>query len=266
MTAHPATHGRVAGRDFALTLVLLAAVQTVRVEVADTRTEAWPSATPPPPADPDAETGRGLLLVDALATRWGVTGRTNRPGKTAWTELVVTACPAASPQECEDRERHIRHRGAWMSVLIRPARATEAELLSALALRSKAHWGYDAAFLEACKDELTLDEGEVADRRTHVADRAGHVLGFTTLEGEPPTGVLGMMFVEPQAIGQGVGRLLFEHTVAAARELGFARITLDADPHAEPFYRAVGAVRAGSAPSGSLPGRVLPRMIVSLVR
>lgn len=112
LAANAATHGRVAGRDFALTLSLLEAAQTVRVEMADTRAEAWPSAAPPPPAGPDAETGRGMLLVDALATRWGVAGRTDGPGKTVWAELVMTACPAASPQECEDRERHIRYRGA----------------------------------------------------------------------------------------------------------------------------------------------------------
>ena len=32
---------------------------------------------------------------------------------------------------------------------IREARPDEAELLSELAFRSKAHWGYDAEFLEA---------------------------------------------------------------------------------------------------------------------
>ena len=151
-----------------------------------------------------------------------------------------------------------------MTLLIRPARAAEAVALSELALRSKAHWGYDAAFLEACEDELTVDAGDVAERRAMVADRDGEILGFTTLEGQPPTGVLGMMFVAPQAIGQGVGRLLFAHTVALAREVGFARLTLDADPNAEPFYRAMGAVRAGSSPSGSIAGRVLPRMVVDL--
>lgn len=151
-----------------------------------------------------------------------------------------------------------------MSVLIRPARAAEAETLSELALRSKAHWGYDAAFMEACRDELTVAAGDVADRRAMVADRDGEILGFTTLEGQPPAGVLGMMFVEPQAIGQGIGRLLFEHTVAVGRELGFTRLTLDADPNAEPFYRAMGAVQAGSSPSGSLAGRTLPHMVVTL--
>ncbi|NUK01092.1 GNAT family N-acetyltransferase [Streptomyces lunaelactis] len=153
-----------------------------------------------------------------------------------------------------------------MSVLIRPARATEAEILSALALRSKAHWGYDAEFLDACKDELTVGAGEVARRRATVADRDGHILGFTTLEEEPPTGVLGMMFVEPQAIGQGIGRLLFEHTIAAGRELGFVQITIDADPNAEPFYRAMGAVRIGNVPSGSIAYRVLPQLVITIQR
>ncbi|GEC06375.1 N-acetyltransferase [Streptomyces spinoverrucosus] len=153
-----------------------------------------------------------------------------------------------------------------MSVLIRPARTTEAEALSDLALRSKAHWGYDTEFLEACRDELTVEASEVAYRRATVAERDGRILGFTTLEGKPPTGVLGMMFVEPQVIGQGIGRLLFEHTMAAGRALGFAQVTIDAHPNAEPFYRAMGAVRTGNVPSGSIAGRLLPRMVVTIQR
>ncbi|MEU6114102.1 GNAT family N-acetyltransferase [Streptomyces sp. NPDC047117] len=152
-----------------------------------------------------------------------------------------------------------------MSVLIRPALPTEAETLSDLALRSKAHWGYDTAFLDACRDELAVGAHEVESRRATVAaDRDGNILGFTTLESEPPTGVLGMMFVEPHAMGQGIGRLLFDHVVATSRELGFTRLTIDADPNAEPFYLAMGAVRTGSAPSGSITGRVLPQLALAI--
>ncbi|MFE9573580.1 GNAT family N-acetyltransferase [Streptomyces sp. NPDC006692] len=153
-----------------------------------------------------------------------------------------------------------------MDVLIRPARATEARMLTDLALRSKAHWRYDAEFMEACREELTVAANEVTRRRATVADRDGHILGFTTLEGEPPTGVLGMMFVDPRAIGQGIGRLLFEHTIAAGRDLGFTRLTIDADPNAEPFYRAMGAVHVGNVPSGSIAGRVLPQMVATVQR
>ncbi|MFF2653434.1 GNAT family N-acetyltransferase [Streptomyces sp. NPDC058045] len=153
-----------------------------------------------------------------------------------------------------------------MSVLIRPARVTEAGPLSELALRSKAHWGYDADFLAACRDELTVRAEEFGDGRTAVAERDGHILGFTTLGGEPPAGELRMMFVEPGAIGRGIGRLLFQHTLAAARDQGFARLTIDSDPNAEPFYRAMGAVRIGEVPSGSIAGRVLPLMSVTIPR
>ncbi|KPC84911.1 MULTISPECIES: GNAT family N-acetyltransferase [Streptomyces] len=141
---------------------------------------------------------------------------------------------------------------------LRPGRPHEAAALTALALRSKAHWGYDAAFLAACRDELTVRAGDMEDGRTVVAEEDGGLLGFAALSGEPPEGALGMMFVEPDAIGRGVGRLLFEHAVGQARRLGFAALTIDADPNAEPFYTAMGAVRIGATPSGSIPGRELP--------
>jgi GNAT superfamily N-acetyltransferase len=141
---------------------------------------------------------------------------------------------------------------------LRTARYGEAESLSELALRSKGHWGYDEAFLAACRDELSLDPDELAARRVTVAEEDGTLLGFATLEGEAPQGVLGMLFVEPAAIGRGVGGLLYRHVLDRARELGFDLLTIDADPHAEAFYLAMGAQRVGEVPSGSIPGRVLP--------
>jgi anti-sigma regulatory factor (Ser/Thr protein kinase) len=74
-------HGRVPGRDFRLTLYVVG--DTLRIEVTDTRGEELPQPQPP---SPEAESGRGLLLVEALASRWGVTeGRF--PRKTVWAEL-----------------------------------------------------------------------------------------------------------------------------------------------------------------------------------
>ncbi|MGW6580515.1 GNAT family N-acetyltransferase [Streptomyces globisporus] len=148
---------------------------------------------------------------------------------------------------------------------IRAGEAAEAAALTDLALRSKGHWEYDAEFLAACREELTMRPAEVAARRTAVAEEDGRILGFTTLDGEPPKGALGMMFVEPDTIGRGVGRRLFTHTTDEARRLGFTRLTIDADPNAEPFYRAMGAVRIGATPSGSIPGRELPLLEVVLV-
>ncbi|MFJ8810610.1 ATP-binding protein [Streptomyces sp. NPDC102490] len=77
-------HGRVPGRDFRLTLYVVG--DTLRIEVTDTRGEELPQPQQP---SPEAESGRGLLLVEALASRWGVTeGRF--PRKTVWAELRCT--------------------------------------------------------------------------------------------------------------------------------------------------------------------------------
>ena len=81
LAANAGAHGRIAGRDFRLTLYVVDG--TLRIEVTDTRGERLPQPQHP---TPDAESGRGLLLVDALADRWGVTE--NRfPRKTVWAEL-----------------------------------------------------------------------------------------------------------------------------------------------------------------------------------
>ncbi|SCD45327.1 Acetyltransferase (GNAT) domain-containing protein [Streptomyces sp. BpilaLS-43] len=149
-------------------------------------------------------------------------------------------------------------------VYVREVRPAEAAELTALALRSKAHWGYDEGFMAACREELAVRPADVTARRTAVAERDGRILGFTMLDGAPPEGALGMMFVEPDAIGQGVGRLLFGHAREQARRLGFTLLTIDADPNAEPFYTAMGAVRVGAVPSGSVPGRMLPLLELAL--
>ncbi|MFC9889752.1 ATP-binding protein [Streptomyces pilosus] len=81
LAANAATHGRIPGRSFRLTLYVVGT--TLRIEVTDTRGDRVPEAQVP---DPDAESGRGLLLVEALADRWGVAeGRF--PRKTVWAEL-----------------------------------------------------------------------------------------------------------------------------------------------------------------------------------
>ncbi|WSN68736.1 ATP-binding protein [Streptomyces sp. NBC_01361] len=82
LTANAVRHGHVPGRDFHLRLA--EAEGALRVEVTDTRAERLPVTGTP---DPDGESGRGLLLVDALADEWGVIPRPSAPGKTVWAEL-----------------------------------------------------------------------------------------------------------------------------------------------------------------------------------
>ncbi|MFD5336362.1 ATP-binding protein [Streptomyces hawaiiensis] len=87
LAANAATHGRLPGRDFRL--VLQARRKTLRIEATDTRGDDLPRSLPPAL---DAESGRGLLLVEALADRWGVElGPV--PRKTVWAELDLLLHP-----------------------------------------------------------------------------------------------------------------------------------------------------------------------------
>ncbi|GAA2285453.1 hypothetical protein GCM10010415_64300 [Streptomyces atrovirens] len=81
LAANAVLHGRVPGRDFALSLSYDAARGAVRIEVTDTH-PAQPARKAP---DADEDGGRGLVLVDALAADWGVRDRPG-PGKTVWAE------------------------------------------------------------------------------------------------------------------------------------------------------------------------------------
>ncbi|MBW5425588.1 ATP-binding protein [Streptomyces sp. BG9H] len=81
--ANAVTHGRVSGRDFELRL-LRREPDTLRIEVADARGDLLPRSQPD---GAEAESGRGLWLVEAFATAWGVTER--EVGKTVWAELTV---------------------------------------------------------------------------------------------------------------------------------------------------------------------------------
>jgi GNAT superfamily N-acetyltransferase len=150
---------------------------------------------------------------------------------------------------------------------IREARPDEAAALSELAIRSKAHWGYDAAFLEACRADLTLTPREIAESASLVCEGATGVLGFSRVVlMDERTAELDALFVDPTAIGMGAGKLLWEHSVAAARELGAQDLLLQSDPHAEGFYLSRGARRIGEVASALLPGRTLPLMHVDLRR
>ncbi|MEV0091946.1 ATP-binding protein [Streptomyces sp. NPDC050738] len=92
LATNAATHGRVPGRDFSLSLTRTDH-RTLLIEVTDSRGERLPTPQPPPG---DGESGRGLLMVEALADRWGVSlGPV--PRKTVWAEIDLLEENAAVP-------------------------------------------------------------------------------------------------------------------------------------------------------------------------
>ncbi|MDQ1038138.1 anti-sigma regulatory factor (Ser/Thr protein kinase) [Streptomyces sp. V3I8] len=93
LAANAITHGRVPGRDFRLTLYVVGG--TLRIEVTDTRGDR--PVRHPRQHGPVDESGRGLVIVEALCDRWGVTpGRP--PRKTVWAEINFVPQPQPQPR------------------------------------------------------------------------------------------------------------------------------------------------------------------------
>ncbi|TAJ81942.1 GNAT family N-acetyltransferase [Reyranella sp.] len=146
-----------------------------------------------------------------------------------------------------------------MTVVVRPARPGEAATLTALCIRSKAHWAYDDAFMKLSAAALAVDAADIAAGRVLVAAAAkGPALGMAAVLGDGETVDLDSLFVDPPAIGSGAGRLLFQAAASMARGLGARRMTILADPNAVSFYERMGARFVRNAPSDAIPGRLLP--------
>jgi GNAT superfamily N-acetyltransferase len=152
-------------------------------------------------------------------------------------------------------------------VILRSARDEEAIALSALALRAKAHWGYDADFLDACRDELTVHSDDIATHRLTVAvdEKTDRIIGFYGLFGTTSDDAeLTALFVAPDAMGTGTGRRLFEDALCVARIQGLPRFRIESDHFAASFYEHMGATNVGTVMSHSIPGREIPLYVMDV--
>ena len=143
---------------------------------------------------------------------------------------------------------------------IRDAEPADCATLSALAYASKAHWGYDHAFMEACRAELTVTPADLDRMSVRVAVQDEEIVGF---HGVDDTEVV-WFFVRPDLMRRRVGAALFADACDVARARGIADLRIEADPNAADFYRHMGARQVGETPSLSIPGRALPLLYVDV--
>lgn len=149
-------------------------------------------------------------------------------------------------------------------MLLRNARREDLPAASKLCFRSKAFWGYDAAFMEACQAELTLSLQDLTEDTVAVIEKDERLVGVAQVSLEEGTCFLEKLFVDPDDMNQGIGRLLFLWSVDVAKQMGAGQMVIEADPQAAAFYKNVGCKPAGTAVSGSIKGRVLPRLTYPL--
>ena len=149
--------------------------------------------------------------------------------------------------------------------LIRRARHDECALLTDLAIRAKAIWGYSEQFMADCVAELTISEADIQNHQFFVLEFDGAVVGFyALLKGDEREDELAHVFVEPSRLREGHGRRLVEHAKDAARALGWQSLLVESDPNAREFDLGCGGAQIGTVASGSIPGRRLPLIKIPL--
>jgi GNAT superfamily N-acetyltransferase len=139
----------------------------------------------------------------------------------------------------------------------RRAAPDESGRLTELTFASKAHWGYDQAFMERARPELVVTRDYLEANECWVADSDGLLIGWFSLVEVPGSLLLDNFFLLPGRIGSGLGRQMWEHALTRAAQRGAHRVTLDSDPNAAGFYERMGARRTGSVTAPST-GRDLP--------
>jgi GNAT superfamily N-acetyltransferase len=152
---------------------------------------------------------------------------------------------------------------------IRQAYVREAGLISNLALLSKGHWGYGEDFLRQCADELTYPPEQLSTSRFYfaVALRKTKIVGFYGLHfGENSTYELEALFVEPDSIGRGIGKMLLNDAIDHLKQRGADKLLIQGDPNAAEFYQGNGGKLIGQLASHSIPGRSLPLFEINILQ
>lgn len=119
--------------------------------------------------------------------------------------------------------------------------------------------------MRACHDELTYDAQFIRRNRVRLIRCGQAIAGFHALSRVDDSQLeLDALFVSEKHQGKGFGRLLMADALKLARQQAAETLLIQADPYAEPFYLACGAVRIGERPSASIPGRNLPLLVLAV--
>jgi GNAT superfamily N-acetyltransferase len=129
---------------------------------------------------------------------------------------------------------------------IRDAELDEISALESLKQRSRSVWEADRGGPALGTDAAELPPEAIRERRVRVAaDREERPVGFSVVRNRGRVCRLEGLFVDPDFVRQGAGRLLVADVVERATRRRAGSVEVIADPRAQGFYRRLGFRRAG---------------------
>ena len=144
-------------------------------------------------------------------------------------------------------------------VVIRQAQSNDSTVLSDIAIRSKASWGYPPQWIHIWKNELIVTAQMLTENITFVAESNNTILGFSYIEQLPVDEISpARLFIDPPHKDKGLGKILWQTLLDEIKILNAAPFIIDTDPNAETFYLKMGGVKIGDKLSSVIEDRTLP--------
>ncbi|UFH32498.1 GNAT family N-acetyltransferase [Chryseobacterium sp. C-71] len=140
------------------------------------------------------------------------------------------------------------------------AETKDSELLTTITKRSKAYWGFSEEILKEWEHLLSISKDYIEKNMVYKLVENENIIGYYSYFSiDEKTIKLDNLFILPEFIGKGFGKILMNDFLEKANRLGIKKITLDAEPNAENFYKNFGFETVGQLES-SIKDRYLPIM------
>ena len=145
-------------------------------------------------------------------------------------------------------------------MIIEKAKITDNEILTVITKKSKAYWGYSNEQIEDWSPFLTVTEEYIETNSVFNLMLDNQIIGYYSFFHESENSIkLDNLFVLPDFIGKGFGKLLMNDFLVGLQDLSVQKVVLNSEPNAESFYIKFGFVKIGQIET-SIKDRYLPIM------
>jgi GNAT superfamily N-acetyltransferase len=144
------------------------------------------------------------------------------------------------------------------------ANSTDNEVLTAITKKSKAYWGYSDEQITIWSKSLTITPAYIENQTVYKLVNETEIVGYYSFFYEDEHTVkLDNLFILPEYIGKGLGRMLMNDFLILVKRTKANKIILDSEPNAEMFYAKLGFVKVGEIET-SIKNRYLPVMELNI--
>jgi len=119
---------------------------------------------------------------------------------------------------------------------------------------SKSYWHYSPEYLSKSFAILQIDSKYLRENHCRTISVSDEISCFFAIKGFKNTWELEHLWVLPNVMRQGLGRLAFQESIGIVSRFGAKNLRILPDPGAKTFYQRMGAIYSGKTFQSRIPG------------